>query len=482
MKTATKSNMIRVSGGIVLLTLLFVGMQSPLFGQQNILIPRGDIWKYDATGADLGTAWKETGFDDSGWASDPATIGYESASNTAVTIVTELTSGTEFITYYFRHEFTVTDPASLNSFLLHGLFDDGWIVYLNGTEVNRESMPGDAVNFSTLALIHEAEYWEIIDLTAPAKVLLTAGTNVIAIELHQSTATSSDLVFDAELEAGSDKIVHAAPINGGLWKYNASGADLGTAWKETGFDDTGWSSGPAPLGHDSDRPPTTELPIGIITHYYRTTFAFADDPSEYDSMMMLAYYDDGFVAYLNGQEIARKDLIEGEIDYLTQASSHEADHVAVIDVTEHLDKLVQGNNVLAVETHQSEATSSDALMAVDLLIRDGEGTGVLHFPELATVPQTLVLHPNFPNPFNPVTTIRFDLPQNNRGYHDIRLEIFDLQGKKVRSLLAGKYLPGSHSAQWNAKDDAGNPVSSGIYVYRLTSNSTITTNRMILLR
>jgi len=319
----------------------------------------------------------------------------------------------------------------------------------------------------------------VVYLIAPARVLLTAGTNVIAIELHQSTASSSDLVFDAELEAGSDKIVHAAPLRGAIWKYDASGTDLETAWKEIGYDDSGWSSGPAPLGHDSGRPPTTELPLDIITHYFRTTFTLQDDPAGFNSMLMLAYYDDGFIAYLNGQEIARKDLIEGAIDYLTQADSHEADHVEVIDVTEHRDKLVQGANVLAVETHQSDPTSSDALMAVDLLIREGLGTGVL---ESATHPETMVLHPNFPNPFNPVTTIRFDLPHTNLVYHDVRLEIFDVLGKKVKTLLTGKYLPGSYSTRWDATDDAGNPVSSSIYIYRLSSNSTINTKRMILLR
>ena len=482
MKKATKSNMIRVIGEIVLLTLLIVGLQNSLFGQQSILIPRGDIWKYDDSGTDLGTAWKETDFDDSGWTSGPATIGFESSSNTAVNIVTELTAGTEIITYYFRHEFTVDDPASLNSFLIHGLFDDGWIVYLNGVEVNRESMPGDVVDFTTLAYIHEARNWEIIDLIAPARVLLNAGNNVLAIELHQSTATSSDLVFDAELEAGSDEIVHAAPINGGLWKYDANGTDLGTAWKETAYDDSGWPSGPAPLGHDSDRPPTTDLPTGIITHYFRTTFNLQDAPAEFNSMLMLAYYDDGFIAYLNGQEIARVGLIEGAIDYLTQSDGHEADHVAVIDVTEHSDKLVQGDNVLAVETHQSDPTSSDILMAVDLLIRKGMGTGVQDLTESATVPETMVLHPNFPNPFNPLTTICFDLPRNDIGYHNVRLEIFDLRGRKVRTLLTGRYIPGSYSSQWDAKDDAGHPVSSSIYIYRLTSNSTIISKRMIFIQ
>ncbi len=482
MKKAINSNITRVST-TVLIALLFIGLQNPVFSQQDILIPRGAVWKYDESGTDLGTAWKGTVFDDGAWSSGPATIGYESSSNTAVTIVTELTSGTGVITYYFRHEFTVDDPASLNSFVLHGLFDDGWIVYLNGTAINLESMPLGVIGVDTLALIHEAENWEFIDLIAPARLYLTAGTNVLAIELHQSTATSSDLVFDVELEAGSDTIFHAAPIKGATWKYDDSGTDLGTEWKETGFVDSDWSSGLSPLGHDSDRPPMTEISLGILTHYFRTTFTFEDDPAAVDSMKMIAYHDDGFIAYLNGQEIVRVGIIEGTIDFTTEGDSHEADHVDVIDVVEHKAKLVQGVNVLAVESHQAGATSSDALMAIDLVLRTcGEITGVTEFGESATVPKIMVLHQNFPNPFNPVTYIRFYLPQNNLGYQNVRLEIFDLLGKKVRTLLTGKYLPGSYDLQWNAKDDAGKPVPSGIYIYRLRSNSTNIIKKMVLLR
>ena len=142
----------------------------------------------------------------------------------------------------------------------------------------------------------------------------------------------------------------------------------------------------------------------------------------------------------------------------------------------------KGDNVLAVETHQSDPTSSDIVMAVDLLLRKGEGTGVPGFPGSATVPETMALHPNFPNPFNPLTTICFDLPRNDIGYHNVRLEIFDLRGRKVRTLLTGRYLPGSYSSQWDAKDDAGHPVSSSIYIYRLTSNSTIISKRMIFIQ
>ena len=86
-----------------------------------------------------------------------------------------------------------------------------------------------------------------------------------------------------------------------------------------------------------------------------------------------------------------------------------------------------------------------------------------------------------PNPFNPNTNIRFDISANQASEH-IRLEIFDLLGRKVRTLASGQYAPGTYSLLWNATDDAGLPVASGIYVYRLSSPSTSVTKKMVLIQ
>jgi hypothetical protein len=97
----------------------------------------------------------------------------------------------------------------------------------------------------------------------------------------------------------------------------------------------------------------------------------------------------------------------------------------------------------------------------------------------ATVPARTVLHPNVPNPFNPVTTIAFDLA----GSGHVSLRVYDVAGRLVRTLLAAKLAAGhGHAARWDGLDDAGNHVSSGVYFYRLVTAQFDQTRKMVLMK
>ncbi len=85
---------------------------------------------------------------------------------------------------------------------------------------------------------------------------------------------------------------------------------------------------------------------------------------------------------------------------------------------------------------------------------------------------------NFPNPFNPQTTIAFDLPRAGQ----VRLEIVDLRGRHVRTLVNEARAAGSHTVLWNGVDDAGQRVASGTYVYRLTTDSLVQSKTMNLVK
>ena len=91
-------------------------------------------------------------------------------------------------------------------------------------------------------------------------------------------------------------------------------------------------------------------------------------------------------------------------------------------------------------------------------------------------PRDFVLFQNYPNPFNPETTIRFSL----KNASTISLEIFNSLGQKVRRLPAGSLAPGNHQVVWDGKDDLGNPLSSGHYIYRLKTETGIAVKRMVL--
>lgn len=98
------------------------------------------------------------------------------------------------------------------------------------------------------------------------------------------------------------------------------------------------------------------------------------------------------------------------------------------------------------------------------------------------IPKTLALQPNYPNPFNPATTLRFDLPATDAPFYNVRLEIFDIRGGKIKMLLNGKYAPGSYAVQWDATNANGVKAPSGVYVSRLIANQFRQSRKMILTR
>ena len=94
------------------------------------------------------------------------------------------------------------------------------------------------------------------------------------------------------------------------------------------------------------------------------------------------------------------------------------------------------------------------------------------------VPTQFKLVQNYPNPFNPETNIQFDLPHSDW----VRLDIYNMLGQRVRTLVNGPHATGQYEVKWNARDDQGQPVSSGVYFYTLTTRDIRLTNKMLLIR
>jgi hypothetical protein len=109
---------------------------------------------------------------------------------------------------------------------------------------------------------------------------------------------------------------------------------------------------------------------------------------------------------------------------------------------------------------------------------NGEIEGRLDAGLATRSPDRYALHANMPNPFNPETAIRFDLPQAG----SVTLEVFDVVGQKVRTLLAEEHQAGSHRALWDGTDDNGAAVSSGVYFYRMQAGEFRQVQKMTLLR
>ena len=95
-----------------------------------------------------------------------------------------------------------------------------------------------------------------------------------------------------------------------------------------------------------------------------------------------------------------------------------------------------------------------------------------------TFPQGFALEQNFPNPFNPVTTLRYDLPENSY----VNVTVYDMLGRQVRTLVNTTQDAGFRSVIWNATNDYGKPVSAGIYLYQIQAGEFVQTKKMVLLK
>jgi len=122
--------------------------------------------------------------------------------------------------------------------------------------------------------------------------------------------------------------------------------------------------------------------------------------------------------------------------------------------------------------------SNDSEM--DTLIVPVSGVGImLARIELdAQLPHILVLYPNYPNPFNPVTTLRYDLPETGL----VTITIYDMLGRQVKTLMDQTQDAGYKSLIWDATNNYGKPVSAGIYLYQIQAGEYMQTKKMVLLK
>jgi len=186
---------LKSAGAIVLVAVL----ASTAAYADMTFVSAGSVWKYLDDGSDQGTAWRDPGFADTAWASGPAQLGYGDGDEATV-VSYGPSSSNKYVTTYFRHAFDVVDPSPYVCMKLRLVRDDGAVVYLNGTEVRRVNMPDGPVDYMTLAPnvigssdedAFQVRYFYADDLVA--------GSNLIAVEIHQQSRTSSDISFDLEL-------------------------------------------------------------------------------------------------------------------------------------------------------------------------------------------------------------------------------------------------------------------------------------------
>jgi hypothetical protein len=424
----------------------------------TVIFNYGASWKYLDNGSNQGTGWYATSFSDAAWASGNGELGYGDYDETTV-LSYGSNSSNKYITTYFRKTITIADPAAYSGFNATVKRDDGIIVYVNGTEVFRDNIGTGTVNYNTLAYLAYDDGVTPLPFTIPPGVFV-AGNNVIAVEIHQTEVTSSDISFDMELAGttvsgscgnltglsasaltatsatiswtaisgasnydvdykistgsgwtnaatattatsvnltglsagnaydwrvrvncagGSNPYIGAqfATISqspdfsyGASWKYLDNGSNQGTAWTSASYNDASWASGYGELGY-GDYDETTVVGYGsnsnnkFVTTYFRK-IVNVTDPTAFSIFNANVIRDDGIVVYVNGTEVYRDNMPSGTIAYNTLAYLAYDDGLTPQYFTISPGAFVAGNNLIAVEIHQTEVTSSDISFDMEL--------------------------------------------------------------------------------------------------------------------
>ena len=339
-------------------------------GATDTFIAANTKWKFYDQGMDQGTAWRANSFNDVAWVVGNAELGFGDGDE--ATTVNGGPPSARFTTTYFRKAFNVVNPANYSSITFDLLVDDGAVVYLNGIEVYRQNMPAGTILYGTFASFASGNggtpaenAWTTIPSSPTLLGALQTGRNVISVEVHQNSVTSTDISFNFRF-FGQTILTSYIEANNVAWKYLVFNSDQGTGWQATAFNDASWASGNAELGYGDDDEETTVGYIGTtttksITTYFRKAFTIASIPSALSLDLLV---DDGAVVYLNGVEIYRQNMPAGTILFSTLASAasgasgvpSETDWTAV---ALNPASLVVGNNVIAVEIHQNLPGSSD---------------------------------------------------------------------------------------------------------------------------
>jgi hypothetical protein len=208
-----------------LTTNYFFRRTSTLPAQPAVFIRPGDGWRYQDSGTDEGTAWRQRVFNDAAWSTNAAQFGYGQGDERTV-VAFGLDDFEKHITTYFRKQFTRPSSVTWTNVALRVCFTDGVAVYLNGTEVLRRNLP-PAAPFNQLATASNSErqnYWISVPVS-PA--LIVAGVNTVAVELHRMDPSGPDLSFDLQLaDAFVDlpvRFTGLPQLAAGLWRINIAG-------------------------------------------------------------------------------------------------------------------------------------------------------------------------------------------------------------------------------------------------------------------
>ena len=273
-------------------------------------------------------------------------------------------------------------------------------------------------------------------------------------------------------------------------RYTVDTLEMPVYWTDLLYPVTDWPTGVAPIGTDAS---AVTHPQPVRTLYFRTSFTLASLPT---AMAIFVKSYGGFAAYMNGHEVGRINFTTTKrLEYTDDPTTTGAVNKQFLLDSLALRTLRVGENVVTVEVH---AAPTGSVPSFDAYVMDQTMTRVVPFgatwayfdkgyrptdktlrevtgvvSDEAGVPTAMSLSANYPNPFNPATTVTYSLARGT----NVTLEVFDMLGRRV-AVLVDEYRP---AGTYAARFDAGR-LASGTYIIRMRADQFQAARKMLLLR
>ena len=360
----------------------------------DTLIDSGAPVKYHMpTPGDDPVAWTNTGYDDSTW-TDTVTL------DPASLVITEVETGDP-------------DWLEIQNVSDQSISTQGWFVAINDTSSANINDPHGLVwqlpaSVAAGEVLYRTEDVADVDTYWGSEISWGTGSGWVMIVDNQGNVVDftawgygeteiADMVIDTaeftnisvgfpSLTVGSQWQGTGVPGGAGQvelidieheWRYEQSNTDLGTAWRELDYDVVWPDSGKALLYHESSAlpaPKNTPLTLGASTYYFRSYFNLDAHPDSVTQLDLRTVIDDGAAIYINGKEVFRLGFNEDDVITHGFYSRRTVGNATYETNTIPPDKLIQngesvlvaGENLIAVEVHQTNATSSDVVMGLEL--------------------------------------------------------------------------------------------------------------------
>ncbi len=459
------------------------------------IVETGSEWKFHDFGGNLGTGWRQSSFNDDTWSIGIAQFGYGDGDETTVVSYGDDPQN-KHITTYFRKSFSANGTGNYDAYGLNLLVDDGAVVYLNGTEVGRVNMPDGFIYYSTQAASTIPDESAFHHISVPA-ALVEEGINVLSVEVHQASPTSSDISFDCSLIGHSNTSGSTSTLETPENELTLSGDITLTANFEIESNPLEPVVVISEINYQSaeihDTKDWLEIYNASTGHLDLTDWTLMDDDGG------TFVFPDGYLFAPGEYLVITRDMesfqefnpfltsIIGDFDF---GLSSEGDHISLVssenEIVDEVDYGIEApwptsTNSMGHTIELIDLTADNSL-GENWIAAQAFGTPGRAYNSVSGYHRTsrynFSLYPNYPNPFNPSTKIRYTLPRDTR----VRLHVYDILGRNIFTLYEGEQLAGNHEVSWNGINRDGQLLTTGLYFCRIEAGEYRKTIKMVFLR